>query len=602
MTDTGVLAAGVRHGAGVAVGLASPADRARIYRMRHGVYARQLGQHAERADGLLRDELDDRNVYIVATVGGELAGFISVTPPGPRYSIDKYFAVDTLPFTRDEGLFEIRLLTVAAERRGWRLAALLMYAALRWVEEHGGTHVVALGRDRVLDLYLGAGLRPVGRTVHSGAVLYHLLAAPVDALRAGAARRSALLARLGRDVAWRLPMPFSMPAGDEPACYHGGAFFEAIGEEFDTLERFDTVISADVLDAWFPPSPRVLQALREHLPWLVRSSPPTTCAGLVRTIARVQGVDPASILPGGGSSDLIFLALTRWLSRDSRVLILDPMYGEYSHVLEQVIRCAVDRLPLARAGGYALRPADLVERARAARYDLVFLVNPNSPTGQHTRRSGLEPAIAELSRTTPVWIDETYIEYAGPRESLEPFASTHERVVVCKSMSKVYGLSGLRVGYLCASPATIGGLRPYSPPWAVGLPAQVAAVHALQDQQYYRSRWTETHALRQALAARLRRLGIDVLDGVANFLLCDLPAGGPDAAVVTRRARERGLFVREVSSMGRSLGPHALRVAVKDTGTNERMLRILGDAIGLEGDAHTGRRSSRDRTSLVSRR
>src|SRR5437870_4665230 len=95
-----------------------------------------------------------------------------------------------------------------------------------------------------------------------------------------------------------------------PDCYHGGAFFGAIGDEFDTLSRSADVISADVLDAWFPPSLMVTAALSEHLPWLVRTSPPTGCEGLVRTIARARNIPESCVLAGGGSSDLIFLSLT----------------------------------------------------------------------------------------------------------------------------------------------------------------------------------------------------------------------------------------------------------------------------------------------------
>ena len=564
------------------VGIATPAQRDRIYRLRHEIYARELGQHAERADGALTDELDERNVYISASLDGHIAGFISITPPGSRYSIDKYFAHDALPVARDAGLFEIRLLSVIAEQRGGILAALLMYAALRFVEERGGTHIVALGRDDVLPLYLGVGLREVGPTVRSGAVLYHLLAARPESVRAAIAPHQRIVDRLAQDVSWQLPVAFS----GAPSCYHGGAFFEAVGEEFETLERSTTVISADVLDAWFPPAPSVMQAIEAHLPWLIRTSPPTSCAGLVRTIARVQGVDTESILPGGGSSDLIFLALTRWLTRDSRVLILDPMYGEYRHVLEQVIGCRVDRFTLSRDEGYTLNVGRLAERIRSARYDLVILVNPNSPTGRHVPRAPLEHLIAEASRTTRVWVDETYIEYAGADESLERLASTRERVVVCKSMSKVYGLSGLRVGYLCASPATINALRPFSPPWAVGLIGQVAAVHALNAREYYREQWAVTRGLRDALAAGLRRLGMDVVPGVANFVLCHLPIRGPSAAEVVRRAREHDLFVRDVGPMGASLGTHALRVAVKDAETNGRMLGILARV--LDRGLHAG--------------
>ena len=110
-------------------------------------------------------------------------------------------------------------------------------------------------------------------------------------------------------------------------CYHGGAFFEAIGDEFETLEAASRVISADVLDAWFDPAPAVLDALREHLPFALRTSPPTNAEGMQRVIARSRGVPAESVLVGSGSSDLIFLALRHWLTPASRVLILDPMYG-----------------------------------------------------------------------------------------------------------------------------------------------------------------------------------------------------------------------------------------------------------------------------------
>jgi histidinol-phosphate/aromatic aminotransferase/cobyric acid decarboxylase-like protein len=87
---------------------------------------------------------------------------------------------------------------------------------------------------------------------------------------------------------------------------HGGNFFRAIGLDFRTLSRSREVIGADVLDAWFDPSPRVLAALREYLPFLLRTSPPTHAEGLVETIAEVRGLDAASIVPGAGSSSLIF--------------------------------------------------------------------------------------------------------------------------------------------------------------------------------------------------------------------------------------------------------------------------------------------------------
>jgi histidinol-phosphate/aromatic aminotransferase/cobyric acid decarboxylase-like protein len=184
---------------------------------------------------------------------------------------------------------------------------------------------------------------------------------------------------------------------------------------------------------------------------------------------------------------------------------------------------------------------------------------------------------------TRIWLDETYIEYAASGESLERFAARSENVIVCKSMSKVYGLSGARVAYLCASPHQLEELRSITPPWVVGLPAQVAAVCALQDPGYYAARYAETAQLREELVRELRWLGWEVVPGVANFVLGHLPESGPDAAQLIRRCRERGLFLRAAEGMGSQLGTRAVRIAVKDAATNRRMIEIIRLAMESPG-------------------
>lgn len=363
------------------------------------------------------------------------------------------------------------------------------------------------------------------------------------------------------------------------SCFHGGAFFEAIGDDFATLERRRSVIPADVLDAWFPPAPAVLEALRRHLGWIVRTSPPTNGEGLVRALASARGVPESSLVVGGGSSDLIFLALPHWLGAGSRALLLDPTYGEYAHVLEHVVGCRVDRLPLRREQRYRVDAADL-ELAMRGAYDLVVLVNPNSPTGQHLPARALGGLVARAPARTRIWVDETYVEYAGPGESLESLAAASERLVVCKSMSKVYALSGVRVAYLVTAPRLAAQLRRRTPPWAVGLPGQIAAVRALQSPDYYRARWDETRRLREELARGLGAIaGLEVIPGVANFLLVHLAERLPTARTVVARCRERGLFLRDAGVMSPSLGERAIRIAVRDSRANRRQLGILASVL-----------------------
>lgn len=361
-------------------------------------------------------------------------------------------------------------------------------------------------------------------------------------------------------------------------CFHGGTFFEDVGEEFDNLDRRHAIINADVLDAWFPPSPQALAVVQEHLPWLLQTSPPTHCAGFLRAIARSRGVPEECLLPGAGSSDLIFRVFTHWLTPSSRVLILDPTYGEYVHVLEHVIGCRVDRFPLRREDRY--RPdLDAYARFLTPGFDLAVLVNPNSPTGQFIPASDLASLLNLAPERTTFWIDETYIDFVDSNESLERFAAASKRVFVCKSMSKAYALSGARAAYLCGPGGAISSLRAFTPPWTVSLPAQVAAVRALADADYYRARWRETRTLRDQLAKELQSIpGLNVLEGVANFLLVELPVQAPPVSEVLRRCAAHGLHLRDVSSMGAQLVPGTVRVAVKDAPTNRRIAQILRHA------------------------
>jgi histidinol-phosphate/aromatic aminotransferase/cobyric acid decarboxylase-like protein len=311
----------------------------------------------------------------------------------------------------------------------------------------------------------------------------------------------------------------------------------------------------------------------------MRTSPPTQCEGMREAIARFRGVDVENILPGAGSSDLIYLAFRQWLTRGSRVLILDPTYGEYVHVLVNVIGCQVDRMVLARSDGYAVDLEELEARITMG-YDLIVLVNPNNPTGRHIARVDLERVLRGVPDKTRVWIDEAYLEYVGPDESLEGFAARSESVLVCKSMSKVYALSGMRAAYLCGPMHQLADLIPWTPPWAVSLVAQVAAVKALEDGAYYDGRYTETHQLRRNLMEGLRRLGIcEIVPGRANFVMFHLDEEHPTVAELVKESREAGVFLRDVSSMGSNLGGRAMRIAVKDKWANQMVLRTLEQAL-----------------------
>lgn len=551
------------------------ADRDWIFRLRHAVYAEELGQHTPTSAGRLSDALDDLGVvYLVVTSGETPIGFVSITPPWTgRWSLDKYLSRAELPVLDSPDAFEVRILTVDPQWRRTPAGPLLMYAALRWVQSRGGRRMIAMGRADLGAMYRAAGLRPTGHTVRSGAVTFEVMTATVRELSEQTRRRyGPALDRLAPHVDWRLDVPMrSEPDG----CFHGGASFDGIGVDFRSLHRRSEVVAADVLDAWFPPAPGVLAALADDPGWQARTSPPVDAAGLRASIAAARDVPEETVAVGAGSSDLIFRAFRQWLTLDSRVLLVDPGYGEYAHVTEEVIGCRVDRFAITRADGWRLDKDRLAATVAAGGYDLVVLINPNNPTGGW---QSLLDVVAGAPQRTRIWVDEAYVGYVGLEHSLAPLAMTAPNVTVCTSMSKMYALSGMRAAYLISDPATAAAIRRWTPPWAVSLPAQLAAVAALRDPAYYAARWRETASLRAELAAALQATdpALRVDQAVANFLLVTMPRYAKSAPRVVAECRRHGVYLRDLSPMSPAFEGRTVRVAVKDPSANARIVDAFG--------------------------
>jgi histidinol-phosphate aminotransferase len=366
------------------------------------------------------------------------------------------------------------------------------------------------------------------------------------------------------------PRIFNLPNSQ---VFHGGKSFEAIGVAFDHLERAQNVITADVLDAWFDPSPRVLRKIRDFLPFLARTSPPVRASGLLQALASQRGLAEDCLLVGGGSSDLIFACLPHLIKADGRALILDPMYGEYRYLLSSVMGVEVARFALAKSNDFVVETEAIVAEVRAVRPDLIILVNPNSPTGQHWPRSQLTRFLDNVPDSVTVVVDETYIEYVGSRESVEQEAAHRPNLLVIKSMSKVYALSGLRVGYLVAHPSIIRRLALWVPPWSVSLPAQLAAIEALRDPLYYRERYRQTALLRDELKSHLESNSkLRTYSSEANFLLVETSSS---AQQIVDAMSDLNVFIRNCDSMSDQFNDRFIRIAVKRRHENERVADAL---------------------------
>lgn len=189
--------------------VASPDQRVAIMRICTESYAAAAtpGQPATPWD--LAPVLDQQSIYVIATKGPEVLGFIGITPPtSPRYALETYLSRDQIPIPFDEQLYELRLLTVARAHQRSRLAALLMYAAFRWVEEQGGTRIVAVSRRDRLSLFTHVGLRPITPTGQTNTGMYMVLSATVADMRQAQQPLVRFIERLEGAVVWDLGIPF----------------------------------------------------------------------------------------------------------------------------------------------------------------------------------------------------------------------------------------------------------------------------------------------------------------------------------------------------------------------------------------------------------
>lgn len=210
-----------RNAEKVRITVATPADRSSIYHLRHEVYAAELGQHSVQPDATLSDALDENNIYIIATVADELAGFISITPPElGRYSIEKYLDRGELPIRLDDRTYEVRILTVSPSHRYSRVAWYLMYAAFRWIDEHNGEQIIAMGRTEVLSIYESFGAQLLGCQIVSGAVTFELMKTSVSHLQRLAVERRSMVTRFGDYVDWNLGFSYlKAPAAFTAECF-----------------------------------------------------------------------------------------------------------------------------------------------------------------------------------------------------------------------------------------------------------------------------------------------------------------------------------------------------------------------------------------------
>lgn len=313
----------------------------------------------------------------------------------------------------------------------------------------------------------------------------------------------------------------------------------------------------------YPPSPRVMEAIAQVTPDQLRRYPHPMANRFREAAAGIFGVSVDQVVCGNGMDDILNMSVRAFSGPEAALVYPTPTYTLYA-VLGQIQASIMREVPF--EVGYRL-PIDALVQARGR---VTYVANPNSPTGTFVPPEQLGDLAERLEGV--LCIDEAYVDFA--RADCMHLAKTRPNVLVMRTMSKGYGLAGLRFGFAIGHKHLIDGLVKVKDSYNVDAVAIAAAAAALADQSYLAQTRQKVIAERQRLSAALGQLGFDCLPSESNFILAR--AGGTSAHTLYEQLKARRILVRYFNYPGVD---DSLRITVGTPEQNNALLAALRELI-----------------------
>ena len=315
----------------------------------------------------------------------------------------------------------------------------------------------------------------------------------------------------------------------------------------------------------------VKQAVMDSLAWGAEYPDPL-CRELRQALGEHLGLPAEWILCGNGASDLLFRLAGA--VKPKRALLTAPAFSEYEGALRPH-QCQLDRFPLRAENGFCLTEEFL--NWITPETDLIFLCQPNNPTGRTTDRALLLRILRRCRETkTILALDECFLDFVNMPEMLTMQGElAGNPLVIFRAFTKFYGMAGLRLGYcLCGDRLLLEKMSQSGPPWAVSSVAQAAGIAALKETEYGARLRSLIGAQRPILTAGLKECGCRVIPGAANYLLFYYPD-----EQLGEKMKQKGVMLRDCRNY-HGLEPGWYRVAVRTEKENLRLLAVLKEVTG----------------------
>ena len=340
---------------------------------------------------------------------------------------------------------------------------------------------------------------------------------------------------------------------------HGGIDYAELKKLGISPEK---VLDFSVSTNPFGPPPGIEKAISNAS---VEHYPDSESTELKQALADKLEVEKDKILIGSGSTELIRLITSAYLSSSDRVIIPQPTYGEYE-IACNLVGAKIIKQAAVEKNNFKLNSAETVNLIKKHLPKGVFLCNPNNPTGQYLAKEELKQ-ILSAAKDVLVILDEAYVAFTENAWASLALLS-YDNLVILRSMTKDYALAGLRLGYLLANEEVISTLKKVRPPWNVSSVAQKAGVYATNADDYIAECGRKITESKRFLIKELSAMGFKLLPSKTNFFLVKVG----NAKDFRQKLLTKSTLVRDCASFGLA---EYIRIAPRDLSECKKLINVI---------------------------
>jgi histidinol-phosphate aminotransferase len=316
------------------------------------------------------------------------------------------------------------------------------------------------------------------------------------------------------------------------------------------------------------PSPKAVQAVKRVLSRINRY-PLGDCFYLRKKLARRLKVEEKNLIFGCGSDEIIVLAVRAFVNEGAEVVIAQPTFLIYQLASQQV-GAKIKLVPLKKFR-YDLKA---MKKAISTKTKIIFIANPDNPHGTYVNQREVKEFMRDLPDDLIVFFDEAYHELVDKKDfpNTLKYLKTHN-VIIARTFSKAYGLSGLRIGYGISAPKIVDYMNRVREPFNVNSLAQVAALAALDDREHLIRTCKMLKQGKDYLYQNFQQMQLSFVKSVTNFILLNI---GPEASKVCRQLLQKGIIVRNMRAWGMN---NFIRVTIGTMPENRKFIQALKEVI-----------------------